>query len=173
MAKSKDQKKAAVSEYKDWIKASKAIYLVSPSSITPNEATKLKKELFTLDSQFNVIKNSLFKLALEEEGISLDESLFEGPNAAIFASDKMSEAAKVITKFIKDTEKATVKGGILDGKSIAKEQVEALASLPTREVLLAQVVGTMNAPVSGFVNVLAGTMRSFLYVLNALQAQKA
>lgn len=173
MAKSKDQKKAAVTEYRDWIKASKAIYFITPSAITPNEATKLKKELYTLDSQFNVIKNSLFKLALEDEGLTLDESVFEGPNAVVFTTDKMSEAAKVLSKFIKDTDKAAVKGGILDGRIIAKEQVEALASLPSREQLLAQVVGTMNAPVSGFVNVLAGTMRSFLYVLNALQAQKA
>lgn len=173
MAKSKEQKKTAVSEYRDWVKASKAIYLIQPSAITPNEATKLKKELYAVDSQFNVIKNSLFKLALEEEGLTLDESMFEGPNAAVFASDKMSEAAKILSKFIKDTEKGMVKGGILDGKFIAREKVEALASLPSREQLLAQVVGTMNAPVSGFVNVLAGTVRSFLYVLNAIQTQKA
>lgn len=174
MAKTKDQKKQGVIEYRDRIKSSKAVYFIEPKGITPNEATQLKKTLFDMNSQFNVIKNSLFKLALKDEGMETDAALLDGPNAAVFASEeKLSEAAKVISKFIKDSEKAVIKGGLLDGRFISKEEVEALASLPSRDQLIAQVVGTMNAPISGFVNVLAGNVRSILYVLNAVKEQKA
>ncbi|MBN1915424.1 50S ribosomal protein L10 [Candidatus Dojkabacteria bacterium] len=174
MAKTKDEKKQSVAEYRDRLRLSKAVYLIEPKGITPNEATELKKALFNLNSQFNVVKNSLFKLALKDEGMDLDEDLLDGPNAAVFTSEQsLSEAAKIISKFIKDSEKGEIKGGILDGKFVSKDQVEALANLPSREQLLAQVVGTMYAPVSGFVNVLAGNIRSILYVLNAVKEQKA
>lgn len=174
MARTKEQKKQDVAGYREKISSSKAVYLIEPKGITPNEATELKKTLFDMDSQFNVIKNSLFKLALKDEGLSIDEDLFDGPNAAVFASEQsLSEAAKLISKFIKDSEKAVIKGGFLDGRFISKEEVEALASLPSRDQLIAQVVGTMNTPISGFVNVLAGNLRSILYVLNAVKEQKA
>ncbi len=173
MAKSRNQKTQEVQEYKDRLKTSKAVYFIEPKGVTPNEATALKKSLYGLNSQFNVIKNSLFEIALKDEGMTVDAAVLEGPNAAIFSSDQISESAKIISTFIKESEKAEIRGGLLDGKFISKEQVEALASLPSREQLLAQVVGTMNAPVSSFVNVLAGNVRSILYVLNSIKEQKA
>ncbi len=172
MAKTKEQKKQTVDEYKTKIESSKALYFIEPAGITPNEATQLKKQLNDLNSQFNVVSNSLLKIALKEENLDASEELLTGKNAIIFSSDSISETASLIKKFIDTTEKAQVKGGILDGKLLSKEDVLALAILPSREQLLAQVVGTMNAPISGFVNVLAGNIRSIINAINAIKKQK-
>jgi large subunit ribosomal protein L10 len=172
MSKTKEEKKQVVDEYKTKIQSSKALYFIEPAGITPNEATELKKAFIELDSTFNVVSNTLLKIALQEENIEATEELLTGKNAIIFSSDNVSETAKVIKKFIDDSEKATVKGGLLDGKVLSKEDVLSLASLPSREVLIAQVVGTMNAPISGFVNVLAGNVRSIMNVINAIKDQK-
>jgi large subunit ribosomal protein L10 len=171
MSKTKLDKKDMVDDYKAKLKGSKAVYIIEPTAVTPNEASELKKKLFDLDSTFNNVKNSLFKIAMEEEGM---ESGLEitGKNAVIFAGEKISEAAKALKEFIKDTEKIVIKGGFLNGEEIKKEQIEALADLPSREQLLGQVVGTMNAPISGFVNVLAGNVRGIVNVLNAIKEKK-
>ena len=78
--------------------------------------------------------------------------------------------AKIISDFIKETEKTEIKAGVLEGKVVDVAAVKALASLPSREVLLAKVLGSMNAPITGFVTALSGNIRNLLYVLNAIKS---
>jgi large subunit ribosomal protein L10 len=176
MAKTKSQKADLIKIYSDSIKNSKAVYIVEPNKLKANQSTALKKELFGLGSKFNFIKNSLFVRALEENSITdIPEDVKSGQKAVIFSSDKVSESAKVIKTFLEKKEnKEVIKivAGYLDMKKLSADQVQAIADLPSREVMLAKVLATMNAPISGFVNVLAGNIRNIVTVINAIKEQK-
>src|SRR5687768_6307405 len=100
MALSKEGKAKADEEYEVNIKEAKAMFIVSPKSVTPNEATKFKKALYENEASFNVVKNSLFRIALKNSNVGLE--LEEGENAVIFSGYKISEVAKLIATFISD-----------------------------------------------------------------------
>lgn len=178
MAKSRDQKKDMVLMYRDKLKQAKAVYIVESQKIKASEASEIKKNLYDLKSSYNVVKNRLFTLALKEEGFEVPEGLKEGQHAIIFANENtISESAKVLNSFLEQKKKEdklelSFVGGILDKKTISKADVVALANLPGREQLLTQVLGTMNAPISGFVRTAAGTLSNFMNVLNALKDKK-
>lgn len=173
MAKTKDQKKELVQAYKDLISEAKAIYIIESEGISANEANKIKMDLFDLNSTYSIIKNRLFAIALKEAGIEEAEYYTNGQHAAIFSDESnISEAAKVIFDFLKEKKVLEIKGGLLDNQHISKEQVEALAKLPGREQLLTMLVGTLNAPISGFVRVLNGNISGLAMVLNAIKEQK-
>ena len=101
--------------------------------------------------------------------------MVEGPTAIAYSAEDTVAPAKILKDFIKETktEALTVKAGIADGQVIDAAAVEALASLPSREELLAKLVGSMQAPISGLVNVLQGNIRNMVYVLDAVRAKKA
>lgn len=174
MARSRKQKEELVQEYAKRIKESKAVYIVEPKGLTANQSTEIKKGLFDLDSSFNVVKNTIFKLALEECGMTVPDGITVNQKAIVFSSDQISESAKVISTFIgENKESMEVVGGYLNGEEISAGQIKDLADLPTRDVMLAQVIGTMNAPINGFVNVLAGNVKNIINVVNAIKDQKS
>ncbi len=176
MARTKNQKNELKSFYAEQIKKAKAIYILEPNGLTANQAVEIKKAMYDLDSSYNVVKNSIFKLALKEAGMEIPKELDAGPKSIVFTGDKLTDTAKVISVFMKDkanTDKLTIKSGILDGKLISGLDIQNLADLPSRDVLIAQVLGTMNGPISGFVNVLSGTIRQFINVVNEIKTQKA
>ncbi|MBD3362437.1 50S ribosomal protein L10 [Candidatus Dojkabacteria bacterium] len=172
MARTREQKKQLVNEYVEKLKHSKAFFVLEQNALTANQAVEIKKSLFDLDSSFNVIKNSLFKLALSEFSIEEDD-IEQNPKAVVFSSDKTSESAKVIKNFI-DENKDILKFqfGYIEDQKVEAEEILELATLPSYEVMLAQTIGTMNAPINGFVNVLAGTIRNFGNIVNAIKEQK-
>lgn len=104
----------------------------------------------------------------------MDEFL-EGPTAIAYSTEDVVAPAKILKEFIKETktEAITVKVGIADGQVIDKASVDALANLPSRDELIAKIVGSMQAPISGLVNVLQGNIRNMVYVLDAVRAKKA
>jgi large subunit ribosomal protein L10 len=173
MPKTLQQKKEIVAEFVDRIKENESLFVVAPDRVDPNEAAELKIKLHEIGGNYNLVKNSLFTRALEEAGLDVPESFSSGQNAVIFAGENAPEAAKIMKEFIKETEKAEFKEGYLEHKLISAEKVNALAELPSREVLLAQVLAQMNAPVSGFVNVLAGNIRNIVTVIDNIRDQKA
>lgn len=171
MPRTRDQKKQKIEEYKEQIENSKALFFVRPKGITPNQAVELKKALYTELANFNVVKNTLFRIALKDAGINIE--LEDQENAIVFSDEKISAVAKIIKEFIKETEKAEIRAGFVEGKRISEAEVNALAELPSRDVLLAQVLATMQAPVSGFVRVLDGNLSGFVNVVNAIKDQKS
>lgn len=179
MPKSKQQKSVMIDIYVDKLKNSKAVYIVESSKIKASQATDIKKNLYDLDSNFNVVKNRLFKIALEKSGYELPAGLDEGQHGIVFAGEKhLTESAKVIKDFLdtKNKEEKTelkIVGGLLDKKVISANEVISLATLPNRDQLIAQVVGTMNAPISGFVRVTAGTLSGFMTALTAIKDKKS
>jgi len=169
---SKSQKSQIVKELAERIKNSKAVVFSDFKGLKVKDLTKLKKELREAGVSFTVLKKTLINLALKEVKIDLDTRKLEGQIAvAVSLLDEVAPA-KIIDKFGKTNENIKITGGILGKALMTIEEVKALAKLPGREELLAKLVGTLNAPVSGFVNVLAGNLRGLVQVLKGISEKQ-
>ncbi len=140
--------------------------------VKDNEA--LRSALVEQNSEYYAAKKTLLKLALSDQKVEgADAAILDGQVAATFGYGDEVAPAKVIAKFIKDNEgKVQFLGGILENRYIDAAGVTELSTLPSKEELYAKIVGSINAPVSGFVNVLAANLRSLVRVLSAIQETK-
>ena len=171
MAITKKKKQELVAQYTDLLSRSQATILTDYRGLTATEISGLRNKLREVDSQYHVIKNTLFRLALQNVGHSVPEELLVGPVAVSFCLGEIPPSAKTLVDFAKDSKVLIIKGGLLSGKAIGVEDIQALASLPSREVLLAQVLAGMQSPISGLVTVLSGPIRGLLNVLKARSEQ--
>jgi len=167
-----EEKKRVVEELKEKINSSNAQILVDLCGLTVEETTEIRKELKKLDARVQVVKNTLAKIAAEDTSLKAIEDHFRGPTAIVFSYGDPVEVIKKIVKFEKDLEKLDVKAGVLEGKPLTREQIIEVSKLPSREVLLAKVVGTVQAPLYGFVGVLAANLRNLIGVLYAIKEAK-
>ncbi len=171
MAITKKKKQELVAQYTDLLSRSQATILTDYRGLTATEISGLRNKLREVDSQYHVIKNTLFRLALQNVGHSVPEELLVGPVAVSFCLGEIPPSAKTLVDFAKDSKVLIIKGGLLSGKAVGVEDIQALASLPSREVLLAQVLAGMQSPISGLVTVLSGPIRGLLNVLKARSEQ--
>ena len=118
------------------------------------------------------MKNTLAKRAAQELGLGDLDSYLEGPTAIAFSAEDPVAPAKAVSEFIKANRILSIKGGLVEGKVVNMAGVQALADLPPREILIAQVVGAVAAPLSGFVNVLQGPIRKLTYALEAVRKER-
>jgi large subunit ribosomal protein L10 len=145
---------------------SKGTILTDYRGLTVAEITELRKRLRETDAEYHVVKNTLFKRAIaDEETLNL---YLEGPTAIAFALTDPVAPTKVLLDFIREKRKAAVKVGWIDGRVFDEEQLTTLSKLPPREVLIAQVVGGIQAPITGLVGTLQGIISSFVYTLQAV-----
>jgi len=168
MAKIRSQKDAILDNYIEKVKNAKAFYIISPTSITPNEANKLRKELEKTDSKYSQVKNTLFKLALTKAGKEIKDVDFSNENAVIFTQGEPTDSAKIVYDFLKEIKKGEIKSGMLDQTQLSSAEVEELAKLPSREIMLGITLSTMNAPVTNFVRVLNGNITNFISIIKQL-----
>ena len=145
-------KAAVVAEMKEKLESAQGAVLVGFTGLTVADVTKLRRKFREGGVEYKVIKNTLTRIA--EDAVA---------------------PAKILKAFIKETktEALTVKAGLVDGQVIDAAAVNALADLPSREELIAKLLGSMQAPVSGLVNVLQGNIRNVVYALEAVRAKKA
>lgn len=132
----------------------------------------LRRKLREADIEYQVVKNTLLVRAAEDTEAALIKDYFKGPSAVAISYEDPVAPAKVLTQFAKDNNKLEIKVGVLNGKVLDAQSIKALASLPSREVLLAQLLSTLNAVPTSFVRVLAEVPRSLLNVLTAIKDQK-
>ena len=170
------QKEELVSEIADTLRNSQAAIFADYRGLTVAQVSELRKKLRDADAQFAVVKNTLFKRATE--GIippdpQLDETL-NGPTAVAFAMKDPVSTAKVLADYIRDNRNTplALKGGVVGGKFYTSDQVNALSKVPPRDVLIAQILGSINAPVAGLVGTLNGILSSLVYTLQAVIDQK-
>lgn len=163
----KDQKKQLVKNLAENIKASKSAVFVDYRGLKVKDLTGLKKELRGSGVEFKVAKKTLIEKALKDSGIDMDIKNLEGQIAVALSGDEIT-GAKIIEKFGKTNENLKILAGILEKKLMGAAEVRELAKLPGKEELLAKLVGILNVPVSGFVNVLAGNIRGLVQVLKAI-----
>jgi large subunit ribosomal protein L10 len=169
----KDQKVELVKQLTEKIKAAKSAIFVDYKGLKVKESTDLKKSLRKADVEYLVVKKTLLGIALKNAGIKdVDVKSMEGQIALSLSNADEVASAKIIDCFAKTNENIKMLGGILGTQIMDASQVKALAKIPSKEELLAKLVGTLNAPVSGFVNVLAGNLRGFVNVLKAVSDNK-
>ena len=166
---------AVVNEMKEKLQSAQGAVLVGFTGLSVADVTKLRRKFREGNVEYKVIKNTLTRIAANEVGYEGLSEFLEGPTALAYSTEDAVAPAKILKEFIKETrtEALTVKVGICDGQVIDAAGVEALANLPSREELLAKLVGSMQAPISGLVNVLQGNIRNMVYVLDAVRAKKA
>ena len=176
MPKNKIQKQEILRNLSEKIKKSKSVVFAGFNAFGVKDNEILRAKLIAENNEYYVAKKTLMNLAFKEQNIeSLNTRDFDGKIAAIFSYEDEVAPAKIIGEFRKDKEKENkifFLGGILENKLLSREQVEALAKLPSKQELYAKMVGSMNAPISGFVNVLAGNLRNFVGVLKAISEKK-
>lgn len=175
MAKNKIQKQEIFRDIQEKLKKSKSVVFAGFNSLGVKDNDILRASLREEGSEYYVPKKTLLSLALKENDIEIDPKDLEGKVAALFSYEDEVASARVLNNFLKDKEKASkvyFLGGILEGKFIGKDEVIALSKLPGKQDLYANLVGSINAPVSGFVNALAGNLRGLVGVLNAISEKK-
>ncbi len=168
--KEKEQK---VQELAEKMNNSQSFVFTDYRGLNVAEINKLRDKLREQGIEYQVVKNTLTLLAARQVEIEDLEEVLTGPTAVAFGQDDPVSPAKVLNDFSKDHKQLEIKGGVLDGSFISAERVGQLAKIPPREELLAKLMGSMQAPVSGFVCALAGVPRKLLYCLNAIKEQKS
>ncbi len=174
MPKTKEQKKEILQKLEDKLKRSKSVVFAGFNALEVKDNEELRRNLQDNQAEYLVAKKTLLSLALRNSlKIEIDPKKFEGKLATVFSYEDEVAGAKAVANFTKGKEdKLYFLGGVLEGKLVSQEDVIALSKIPNREELYAQLVGSLNSPISGFVNVLAGSLRSFLYTLKAIEEQK-
>lgn len=172
----REQKEAIVSNLKEQLSSASGAVITSYRGLTVAQDTELRRELRAAGVEYHVVKNTMLRLAVQGTELESLTSVLEGTTALAVSSDAVAPA-KIICGFIKknkleEAEVLQVKAGIVEGKVINVDEVKALADLPSREELIAKLLGSMQAPISGTVNVLQGVIRNAVYVLEAVRKQK-
>jgi large subunit ribosomal protein L10 len=152
----------------------KAVFLADFRGMSVDKATTLRNELRGASVEYKVFKNTLLDRAAQGTDMECISPYLTGPTSIAISYDDPVSAAKVLSKFAKDPQgKFVLKAGVLSGKLLDVKQIQALAELPSREVLLAKMLGSMQAPATNFVGVLAALPGSLVRALDAIRAQKA
>ena len=166
-------KEAAVSEIQEKMQQAQSVVFVDYRGLTVEEVTNLRCKMRDAGVEYKVIKNTMIRKAAEELGIEGLEPMLHGPTAVAFGMTDAVAPAKILVNFIKDAKKTEIKCGVMEGKVLDVKGVEALAELPPKEVLIAKMMGSLNAPITNFVGVLSATLRSLVYAIEAVRKQKA
>lgn len=168
----RSQKEQLVKDLSAKIKDGKVLIFSDYAGTSVAKMKNLRDELRKTDSSYKITKKKLIDLALKDAGVEASVLDFEGQiGIAIGKGDEVS-AAKVLANFAKENKNFKILQGVLENKVISGKKVLSLAILPGKDELLAKLVGTINAPVSGFVNVLAGNLRNLVGVLKAISDTK-
>lgn len=173
MAKTRQQKEDFIKNFNEKLQQAKSIVFVHFDGLKVKEIEELRKLFRAEKIDYVVAKKTLLKKAFEKAGIeNYDPATFEKEVGVAFGIEDEVAPARIIQQFSKNHEALQAFGGVLENSFVGQEKVIELSRLPSKEELLAKVVGTINAPVSGFVNVLAGNLRKLVYVLSAVKDSK-
>lgn len=168
MAKSKDQKSQLLEKYKAVLVENTGYIMVDSDKLDSKTLSELKKQLKEVGASFSVVKNTVFKIALQETNQPIETQDFEGSTAVIAFNEDPAGAAKLVKKIQKDRELLSPRYGIVEGKYINNSKIMELADIPSKEVLIAKLLGSMNAPLSGFMNAVTGNVKGFTRILQTL-----
>ena len=174
MPKTKEQKKEILRDIAEKIKKAKSVVFARFNKLGVSESESLRKELKAENSEYYVAKKTLINLAFKDSNIKgLDVKKFDGQMATIFGYGDEIMPAKIVDKFKKEYEdKIEFVGGILENRLLSAAEMIKLAKLPGKQELYAKIVGSLNAPIFGFVNALAGNLKNLVGALNAIKEKK-
>ena len=169
-----EAKRENVADLADRIKRSTIAIATDFSGLGVNQLTELRRRLREQGIEYRVIKNRLAALAATDAGVEQFRELLDGVTGIVFGYSEPEAAAKAVDQFVKQTRSPLrIRNGIMNGELLDAVQIGALAALPTRQELLARLVGQLNAPIAGLVHVLSGPMRGLAIVLTRRAEQLA
>lgn len=168
----KPEKVRQVAQFQEDLENSQGVILVDYRGLSVTESNDLRRKLREAGATFRVVKNTLARRAAVQAGVSGADDIFIGPTAAAIAWSDPVESAKALVSFNKETGKVEIKGGILGLQLISAADVQRLADLPSRQELLAKVVGGAAAPLVGFASVTRALLRDVVSVFDALRRQR-
>ena len=168
----REQKAAVIDEIAADIDRSAAIFAVDYRGITVAQAAELRGKLRDADATLRVVKNTLTLRAADKSGREALKALLEGPTALTFVSGDAATAAKAVADFSKATELLPFKGGMMDGLALDAEQIGAIAKLPSRDILNAQLVNIVASPLTGLVTSLSNLISGLARQLSQVAEQK-
>jgi large subunit ribosomal protein L10 len=166
------EKQAAVDALTAKLAGARAIYVTDYQGLTVGKVTDLRRRLRKAGVEYVVVKNTLALRALQAASVPGLDGHVAGPTAFALSQGDAAAAAKVLTDFAKEFEKPALRAAIVDGRAVSPEQVRRMAQLPSREVLLSELAGTLQAPLAGFVGALTGLLSTFVGAVEALRAQR-
>ena len=162
MSKNIEIKKGVVADIKQKFEKAQTAVLVDYRGLNVAEDTELRNQLRKAGVEYAVLKNTMINLAIQDMGLDDMKAHLEGPTAVAFGYEDAIAPAKILSEFVKKSKKMTIKCGVCDGAYLDEAGVQALANTPSREVLIAKIMGSMMSSVSKFV-----------YALEAIRKQKA
>lgn len=168
----RQEKSLFIERLKQDFSSSEAAFLVSYKGTSVSKLESLRKDLRSKGARLQVAKMRLVKRAVEGLDSEVVSPMLQEQLCLVFAPNESPDIAKVLADFAKKNESLSLVGGCLGAKGLDKDAVMALAKLPSREQLLAQVCGTLQAPISGFVSVLSQQLSRLVNVLDAIAKQK-
>jgi large subunit ribosomal protein L10 len=166
------EKAAVIEGMTSKLASARGVYLADFTGMNVATLSELRRRMRRNQIHFEVIKNTLAKRAVEASGMEALSSHLEGPTAIAIAQTDELAPARIFGEFVKEFQFPKVKFAIVDGKVFREEEVKALASLPSREILLAQLLGALQGPMRNLVGVLSGPMRNFASALDQIRQQK-
>lgn len=169
----RNEKKYMIEQIAKRLKSSSGVFVTSFAGLKAIEMNKLRGRLESVSSSCLIVKNTLAKIALKEADLGELDKLLSDSASFTFAQDDVVKSAKALVDFAKECEKFEIRGGYLSGRLLLKDEIKRIASLPSREVLLAQAIGGISAPISGFVFVLNALLRGFVCALNQIKEKKS
>lgn len=176
MPMNKAAKTALKADVTERLKKANAAIVAEYRGLTVAELTDLRVKLREAKAEFRIVKNRIAKVAIKDEvpaAEPLSKSL-KGPVGVVFIYGDPAQAAKAVLDYEKDRkDNFKVTGGLLEGKGLTSSELKALADLPSKEVLLARIVGTLVSPHRGLVTVLSGVPRNLVQVINAIKEKKS
>lgn len=167
-----EAKKKVVAELQQKLENATLVVFTDYRGLTVDEMTALRNKLRSPGVEYQVVKNTMMEFALKNAGHEEVIEHISGPNAVIFSNEDPVGPAKNVYEFIKQYKKLEVKVGMLEGQLVGADKIKALADLPPREVLIAQVLGTMQAPITSLVYVLNANLTGLVRALDQIREQK-
>lgn len=168
----RNQKEQSVEALRISLTEAKAVFVADFKGLPMSSLGELRLKVRAVDGQFQVAKNTLIKIAAKDTQAESISEHMTGNNALGFTDGDVAALAKSLMDFARQNDKLVIKGGVLGDKPINAEGIKALASLPSREVLLATMLGAMQAVPGGLVRVLAAVPQKLVYALVAIRDQK-
>ena len=168
-----EAKKLVVEDIKNKIQNAKSVVFVKFSGLTVAEDTELRREFRKNNVEYKVLKNTLIRRAFNDLGVTDFDDDLNGPTSVAFGADETAASKVIIEAAKKYQDKITVKSAFVEGGKVGVEGVKALAAMPSKEELIAKMLGSLQAPISNFVGVLSAMPRGLVVALNAIAEQKA
>ncbi len=166
------EKEAIVKEVAEILQNAKSVFVTDFEGLNVEQMNQFRRKCRDASVEYRVIKNTLARLAAQKVGRDEMVEYFQGPSAIAYSFDDPSAPARIITEFAKKAEKPAIKMSIYEGHFYGPEKVKQIASLPSKDVLIGQVVATLNCPINNFVGSLRALIQKFVLTLDSVREAK-